>query len=40
LVETVDLLYARFLAVRLSAEWPGELARVRWWLARVEERAA
>ena len=40
LVETVDLLYGRFLAARLSAEWAGELARVRRWLARVEDRAA
>lgn len=40
LVETVDLLYARFLAVRLSADWSGELDRVRQWLARVDRRAA
>ena len=40
LVETLDLLYARFLAVRLAADWAGELARVQRWLARVEQRAA
>src|SRR4051812_43839537 len=40
LVETLDLLYARFLAVRLSADWAGELARVRRWLDRAEPRAA
>ena len=28
------------LAARLSADWPGELARVRRWLTQVEERAA
>ena len=40
LVETLDLLYARFLAVRLSADWPGELDRVRRWLTRADLRAA
>ena len=40
LLETLDLLYARFLAVRLSADWPGELDRVRRWLAHTEQRAA
>ena len=40
LVETVDLLYGKFLAVRLSADWAGELDRVRRWLARGEQRAA
>lgn len=40
LVETLDLLYARFLTVRLSADWAGELERVRRWLAHVESRAA
>ncbi len=40
LVETLDLLYARFLAVRLSADWAGELARVQRWLAGAEQRAA
>jgi hypothetical protein len=40
LIETLDLLYGRFLAVRLSADWPAELARVRRWLTRIEERAA
>lgn len=39
-VETLDLLYARFLAVRLSAEWAAELDRVRRWLAQAESRAA
>jgi hypothetical protein len=40
LVETLDLLYGRFLAVRLSGEWAGELDRVRRWLTRVDQRAA
>lgn len=40
LVETLDLLYARFLTLRLSADWPGELDRVRRWLAHTEARAA
>jgi hypothetical protein len=40
LAETLDLLYARFLSVRLTADWNGELARVRRWLERVEPRAA
>ena len=40
LVETLDLLYARFLTVRLSPEWAGELERVRRWLAHTEPRAA
>src|SRR4051812_47984648 len=40
LVETLDLLYARFLAVRLSGDWAGELGRVQRWLARAEQRAA
>ena len=40
LLETLDLLYARFLAVRLSADWPGELDRVRRWPAHTEQRAA
>ncbi|MDB5310852.1 MAG: hypothetical protein JWO38_5054 [Gemmataceae bacterium] len=40
LIETLDLLYTRFLTVRLSADWAGELARVRRWLARVEPQAA
>jgi hypothetical protein len=40
LVETVDLLYAQFLAVRLSPKWAGELARIQGWLARGEQRAA
>lgn len=40
LVETLDLLYARFLTVRLSADWTGELERVRRWLTHTEQRAA
>lgn len=40
LVETLDLLYGRFLAVRLSAGWGDELERVRRWLDRAEPRAA
>ena len=40
LVETLDLLYARFLAVRLSANWAGELERVRRWLSQPEALAA
>jgi hypothetical protein len=40
LVETLDLLYARFLTARLSADWAGELERVRRWLAHTESRAA
>ena len=42
LVETLDLLYAQFLAVRLSPKWVGELARIQGWLARgeQEQRAA
>ncbi len=40
LLETLDLLYARFLAVRLSAGWAGELTRVQRWLAGAEQRAA
>jgi hypothetical protein len=40
LVETLDLLYGRFLAVRLSAGWVDELERVRRWLDRAESRAA
>ena len=40
LVETLDLLYGRFLAVRLSAAWAGELDRVRRWLTRVDQKAA
>ncbi|MBA4191445.1 MAG: hypothetical protein C0467_25990 [Planctomycetaceae bacterium] len=40
LVETLDLLYAQFLAVRLSPKWVGELARIQGWLARGEQRAA
>jgi len=37
LIETLDLLYAQFLAVRLSAKWVGELARIQGWLARTEQ---
>ena len=40
LLETLDLLYARFLAVRLSAGWAGELTRVQRWLTGAEQRAA
>ena len=40
LVETLDLLYARFLTARLSADWVGELDRIRRWLAHTEQRAA
>ena len=40
LVETLDLLYARFLTVRLSADWAGELERVRRWLTPADQRAA
>ena len=42
LVETLDLLYAQFLAVRLSPKWVGELAQIQGWLARgeQEQRAA
>ena len=40
LVETLDLLYARFLTVRLSPDWPDELDRVRRWLAPADQRAA
>ncbi len=39
-VETADLLYGRFLAARLSADWAGELDRVRRWLTRVDQKAA
>lgn len=34
LVEAVEGLYGAFLAARLSADWPGVLARVQRWLAR------
>jgi hypothetical protein len=40
LLETLDLLYGRFLAVRLGSDWGGELERVRRWLDRAESRAA
>ena len=40
LVETLDLLYGRFLAVRLSAGWAGELERVRRWLTHTDRQAA
>ena len=40
LVETLDLLYARFLTVRLSSDWAAELERVRRWLSQPEARAA
>ncbi|MBN9519016.1 hypothetical protein J0H58_10950 [bacterium] len=40
LVETLDLLYGRFLAVRLSADWAGELERVRRWLIHADRQAA
>ncbi|MDY3554953.1 hypothetical protein R5W24_004085 [Gemmata sp. JC717] len=40
LVETLDLLYAHFLTVRLSPGWAEELERVRGWLAHAESRAA
>lgn len=32
LSETVDLLYARFVSLRLSADWPAELADVQAWV--------
>ncbi|AMV25910.1 hypothetical protein VT84_16040 [Gemmata sp. SH-PL17] len=40
LVETLDLLYARFLTVRLSPDWAGELERIRRWLVPADQRAA
>lgn len=40
LAETLDLLYGRFLAVRLSAGWGDELERVRRWLSHVDRQAA
>ncbi|QDU18469.1 hypothetical protein [Urbifossiella limnaea] len=40
LVETLDLMYGRFLAVRLSADWAGELERVRRWLTHTDRQAA
>jgi catechol 2,3-dioxygenase-like lactoylglutathione lyase family enzyme len=40
LVETLDLLYARFLTVRLSGDWAAELERVRRWPSQPETRAA
>ena len=40
LIETLDLLYAQFLAVRLSGGWETELARIQKWLTGGEKRAA
>lgn len=40
LCETLDGLYAAFLARRLGPDWPAELASVRRWLARPEGGAA
>ncbi|HEX4611988.1 MAG TPA: hypothetical protein VH092_27575 [Urbifossiella sp.] len=40
LVETLDLLYGRFLAVRLTADWADELERVRRWLTHADKQAA
>ncbi|MBN9523340.1 hypothetical protein J0H58_33310 [bacterium] len=40
LVETLDLLYDRFLAVRPSAYRAGERERVRRRLTRVDQKAA
>ena len=34
LSETVDRMFGRFLGVRLSGEWAGELAGIREWIAR------
>ena len=40
LIETLDLLYAQFLAVRLSGGWEAELTRIQKWLTGSEKRAA
>lgn len=40
LLETFDLLYAAFLAKRLSGDWSGELERMQKWLKRAERAAA
>ena len=39
-VETLDLLYAKFLSIRLGAEWPDMLARIQKWIAHPERREA
>lgn len=40
LIQTIDLLYAVFIGVRLSPKWAGELASMQKWLAQNQRQAA
>lgn len=40
LTETIDQMYAKFLGLRLSGDWSGELAGMQKWLKRAERAAA
>ena len=38
LLHTIDELFRLFLQIRTSADWPGELGRLKSWIARSAEK--